>query len=209
MLERVEEWQDLIAGTRRILVAPASAATNDRPLAGVAIARALAATEARVIAIDLHGDNAASAAMGESPDLPGFCELIDDTASYKQVIFRDHHSAVHFMPNGQRSVSSADLSDDERLETILEALSLTYDYVVVEAEDDALAGLARYFPVAMVATDSGEMTPRTAAAIVRISTASDASIHLLLAQSAESDASDVRDDPASSRTIDVPVAEAA
>ena len=182
LLDRVDEWQDIVADKKRILVAPAKTAEGSvgRPLAGIALARALAATEVRVVAIDLHADNAANATLGEAADRPGFADLLSGDATYAEVIFRDRHSRVHFIPNGQKPLSWADLGAHARLDVILEALSLTYDYVVLEVEDESIAILAPFFPVAMVATEAGTLDPRAAAAIARISTASDASIHLLL-----------------------------
>jgi hypothetical protein len=182
MLERVDLWREIVADKKRILVAPAKAAdaSRTRPMAAIALARALAATDVRVVAIDLHVDNAASTALGEASDRPGFADLIGGDVSYADVIFRDRDTRVHFIPNGLKPLLSADPGTLARLDVVLEALSLTYDYVVLEVEDESLATLAPFFPVAMVATEAGTLDPRAAAAIARISTASEASIHLLL-----------------------------
>ena len=86
---------------------------DGRPLAAVALARALARTDARVVLVDFRGDGADAASMGEGADLPGFSDLFDGEASFAQVIFRDRNSRVHFIPSGRKPLTP-ELASDER-----------------------------------------------------------------------------------------------
>jgi succinoglycan biosynthesis transport protein ExoP len=150
-----------------------------RPLAAVALARALARAEQRVVLVDLRGDGADSATMGEGPDLPGFTDLFAGEASFAQVIFRDRHSRAHFIPAGKKPVSAETLTG-ERLQTILSALDHTYDHLVIDAGDDMIAAIGASATAAVVVTEVGPADPRTMRAFDRITTTSAASILLLV-----------------------------
>jgi succinoglycan biosynthesis transport protein ExoP len=186
LIDRVEQSLAAIASdivhreVKRIVVTLAEGCEDDgRPLAAVALARALARTEARVVVVDFRGDDADAVSMGEGGSLPGFTDLVDGEASFAQVIFRDRKSRVHFIPAGQRPLE-AELIAGERLETILSALTLTYDYVVLDARDDMIAGLAPGSGVAVVVSEFGAADPRTRSAFDRIKAVSEADIQLLV-----------------------------
>ncbi|MEX0852020.1 MAG: exopolysaccharide transport family protein [Bauldia sp.] len=175
-------------GVKRVLVTVAEAGDREkRPLAAVALARALARSEARVVVIDFHDDDADTIAMGEAADLPGFSDLFDGEASFAQVIFRDRRSRVHFIPAGSKPLR-AELLEAERLETVLSALTLTYDHVIVDASDEMIALLAPECGLALVASAFGADDRQTKAAFDRITAASDAEVRLLVAESAGDEA---------------------
>jgi succinoglycan biosynthesis transport protein ExoP len=172
--------QIVLEGKRRILVTLAEGSDGDgRPLAAVALARALAKADRRVVLVDLRGDGANSATMGEGADLPGFTDLAAGDASFAQVIFRDRRSRAHFIPAGRLPVSAGTLTA-ERLATILSALDHTYDHVIVDASDDMIAALGSAAEAAIVVTEFGSGDPRTLRAFDRISAASSAAILLLV-----------------------------
>src|SRR6202012_3562509 len=84
MPDRVEESLRTIArriaeiGEKRILVTLAEGSDTDgRPLGAVALARALARNDARVVLVDFRHDGADAASMGEGPDLIGFSDLVE------------------------------------------------------------------------------------------------------------------------------------
>jgi len=190
LIDRVEESLAAIsseiagAGAKRILATLAEGSDESgRPLAAVALARSLARTDARVVVVDFHGDDADARSMGEGGDLPGFAELFDGEASFAQVIFRDRGSRVHFIPRGRRPLK-ADLIDRDRLETILSALTLTYDYVVLDARDDMIALLAPGCSAAVVVSEFAAADPRTKSAFERVKAVSDAAIQLLMVDAA-------------------------
>jgi septum formation inhibitor-activating ATPase MinD len=127
--------------------------------------------------------------MGEGSDLPGFSDLFDGDASFAQVIFRDRKSRVHFIPAGRKPLTR-DLLDDERLETVLSALTLTYDYVLLDVGDDMIPVVGAGSGIAMVVSEFGAGDPRTMNAFHRVSDVSDAEVMLLVVDPAASHTDD-------------------
>lgn len=170
----------LASAHKRVLVTLAEGSdTGGRPLGAVALARALARSDVRVCLVDFRGDGADAASMGEGDNLPGFGDLFAGEASFAQVIFRDRKSRVHFIPTGRHPAAAADLASDA-LETVLSALTLTYDVVLLDAADDAIPALAPTCGAAMVVSEFGPDDPRTVAAFGRIAHVSDAKPLLLV-----------------------------
>lgn len=165
---------------RRILVTLAEGSESaGRPLGAVALARALAKAEQRVVLVDLRGDGADAATMSEDHDLPGFTDLFAGEASFAQVIFRDRRSRAHFIPGGRKQVTVEYLVGD-RLETILSALDHTYDHVVLDVGDELIDLVGPSAGAAMVVTEQSATDPRTIRAFDRITHASAAQILLLV-----------------------------
>jgi Mrp family chromosome partitioning ATPase len=194
VVDRVEEslrdiaHQIVAAGLKRVLVTLAEGSdTEGRPLGAVALARALARADGRVVLVDFRGDGADAQSMGEGSDLPGFADLFDGEASFAQVIFRDRKSRVHFIPAGRKQLTPR-LLDLDHLETILSALSLTYDYLLIDAADDMIPVVGPASTVAMVVSEFASADPRTARAFDRINAVSDAPILLLVVDPAEAPA---------------------
>ena len=186
MMDRVEDSLATIAGeiasagARRILVTLAEGSDrNGRPLAAVALGRALARADRRTVLIDLRGDGANSTSMGEAADLPGFFDLFAGEASFAQSIFRDRKSRLHFIPAGRKKTPLADI-DGERLETILSALDHTYDHVIVDAGDETIGLVGPTATVAVVVSEFGAADPRTIGAFDRVTASSSANILLLV-----------------------------
>lgn len=169
---------------RRVLVTLAEGSDGSgRPLAAVALARALAKAEKRTVLVDLRGDGADPVTMGEDHDLPGFTDLFIGEASFAQVIFRDRKSRAHFIPAGRKPMTVEALGG-ERLETILSALDHTYDHVVIDVGDETIPLVGRGAGAAMVVSEFGSADPRTIRAFDRITHASPAQILLLVVESA-------------------------
>jgi Mrp family chromosome partitioning ATPase len=173
------------AGAKRVLVTSAADFDNHgRPLAAVALARALARTDARVVVLDFRGDDANTMSMGEGADLPGVSDLFDGEASFAQVIFRDQRSRVHFISAGEGPLTAEALAD-ERLETILSALTLTYDCVIIDARDDLIAMLAPGCGAAVVVSPFDADDRRTEAAVQHIRAVSDADVEVLVVDASD------------------------
>jgi Mrp family chromosome partitioning ATPase len=188
MVDRVEESLAAIAGDiiqsgkKRVLVTLAEGSDSEgRPLGAVALARALARADTRVVLVDFRGDGANAASMGEGEDLPGFSDLFDGEASFAQVIFRDRKSRVHFIPAGRKPLSP-EMLDREQMETVLSALTLTYDYVLLDAGDDMIAVVGPSCGVAMVVSEFGASDLRTAQAFARVNDVSEATVLLLVVE---------------------------
>jgi succinoglycan biosynthesis transport protein ExoP len=160
---------------RRIMVVTAGDEIDKcRPLAAVALARALARADRRPVLIDLRDDGADSLSMGEAADLPGFSDLFAGEASFGQVIFRDRKSRVHFIPAGLGQLPRQNLAD-ERIGLLVSALDHTYDHVVFDVAGDRVALIGAECDAVVVATafrDSG----RTGVLVERVQAHSQARI---------------------------------
>lgn len=175
------------SGQKRVLVTLAEGSDSaGRPLGAVALARALGRTDARVVLVDLHRDGADAESMGEGAGAPGFSDLLDGAASFAQVIFRDRRSRVHFIPAGRKALAAGTINR-EQLETVLAALTLTYDYVLIDAGDDMIDVFGPASGVAMVVSEHGATDERTRRAFDRVTAASDARITLLVVDPATDD----------------------
>ena len=100
----------------------------------VALARRLA-DKGRTIVVDLDRTpsrlaplvRAGEGAAREIASLVGLSELLVGDASFAEVIHRDHASRLHFIPTGRQD---ADFRD---FDLILDALTATYDFIVLLA----------------------------------------------------------------------------
>ena len=118
---------------RRILVTHAP--SSDAPLAGVDCA-AFASQFARSLA--LEGRTILVVFGAASCQQPGLAELIAGTASFSQAIHRECGSRLHVLPPGH---GRAPLGN--ALHLVIDALSETYDFVVLAAADEDPEGLRR------------------------------------------------------------------
>ncbi|MCW5695519.1 MAG: hypothetical protein KIS96_02170 [Bauldia sp.] len=165
---------------KRILITIAEGTSaNGRPLAAVALARTLARLGARVLLVDLHRDDADRIAMGEAGGLPGIGELFLGEASFAQVIFRDRSSPAHFIPAGRQR--PADLTEGDRLTSLLGALDHTYDHIVFDIDQELVPALGPGAGAAIVVTEVGAADPRTVRAYDAVTAASSADVMLLIA----------------------------
>jgi uncharacterized protein involved in exopolysaccharide biosynthesis/Mrp family chromosome partitioning ATPase len=178
----LREVADSIAGRQRVIVTLAEESdTEGRPLAAVALVRALSARDRTVILVDLQSDGANETAMGEIAELSGFTDLLAGEVSFSQAIFRDRRSRAHFIPLGRQPLEPAQLAG-ERLATLLTALDHTYDHVVIDCPDEAVARMAPPADAALVVSDYGGGDPRTIRAVARVAEVSDAHIYHLLVE---------------------------
>jgi len=132
----------------------------------VALGRDLAQySHAIILDLDGHPDNFAPffpGSQNESPseeNLTGLTDLLAGEASFAEVIRRDEISRLHFIPAGR--FGSFDM---DAFELVLEALSETYDFILLMAppfeRDETVLFLAAHADFAIVSADAGaeEMT---------------------------------------------------
>jgi Mrp family chromosome partitioning ATPase len=100
-------------------------------LAAISLARALAA-QGRVVLVDLALGSPNLSAIASDPGAPGLSDLVHGSASFGEIITRDRHSRVHLITVGKAEVTSGAILASQRLAIILEALSRSYDYVVLD-----------------------------------------------------------------------------
>jgi succinoglycan biosynthesis transport protein ExoP len=92
----------------------------------------LIARSARVIVVDLAAASPTISAASVDPNAPGLTELMQDQASFTQVITKDRLSRAHLVSAG-RSGSDRSLLQSPRLGLAIDALLRVYDYVLLDA----------------------------------------------------------------------------
>jgi uncharacterized protein involved in exopolysaccharide biosynthesis/Mrp family chromosome partitioning ATPase len=168
------------SGKKRVWVTMAEPENDDRPLAAVALARALARQGSRTLLIDFAGDDADRIAMGEDPSQPGFGDLFAGNSSFAQVIFRDSASPAHFIPMGTARLTAENFAEP-RFGTLIDALDYAYDLLVLDADPIALAGLATTSGIVVLVTEKAAADPRTVKAYERVRAQTGAEELMLLA----------------------------
>ncbi len=136
------------AGAGRIGVL-AAAPGLDSGEAAIELARALA-REGRVVLVGLDpAENSPVKAMADA-SAPGIAELVDGSASFRDIIGKDKLSAVHVISPGRVPAQRLALLSSPRLAPGMVALARSYAYVVVDA------GLAEGADLEAI----GEIAPR-------------------------------------------------
>ncbi len=118
----------------------------------IGLARELAHA-GRVVLVDLALDDPSLAAIASDPRAPGIADLVRGAASFGQIIARDRFSRAQVVQAGQAAGNAAAIIDSERLAIAIDALSRSYDHVVIAAGPAAhLAAerMARLAPCALL-----------------------------------------------------------
>ena len=124
-------------------------------LAAISLARALA-KQGRVVLVDLALDSPNLSVIASDVNAPGLSELVQGSVSFGQIITRDRYSRVHLITAGHGDVGSNTILSSQRLAITLEALSRSYDYVVLDAgalPEIAPEKFARLAPRAVLVAD--------------------------------------------------------
>ena len=116
---------------KRIAVLGAGANVGTSATA-VALARALARS-ARVVLIDLSLDRPSLAAITMDPGAPGIADLVRGSATFAQIITRDRFSRLQVVAAGRVGLDAASVYRSDRLAVAVDALSRTYDHVIIDA----------------------------------------------------------------------------
>ena len=100
-------------------------------LAAISLARALA-RQGRTVLVDLALESPNLSVIATDANPPGLSELVQGSVSFGQIITRDRYSRVHLITVGSGDVGSEAILSSPRLAITLEALSRSYDYVVLD-----------------------------------------------------------------------------
>jgi succinoglycan biosynthesis transport protein ExoP len=117
-------------GGRRVVVVGA-ARNVGTTLTAIALARALTQTS-RVVLVDLALGAPNLAAFAIERNGPGITDLVRGRASFGDIITRDRDSRVHIVRAGHIAADSVAILASERLQIALDALTRTYDHVVID-----------------------------------------------------------------------------
>jgi len=165
---------------RRITVA-GTARNVGTTYAAIALARALA-KDSNVVLVDLAFGAPNLSVVSTDPQAAGLAELLRGTASFGDIITCDQFSNVHLIATGSVGADGPSLSVSPSLATAIEALTRSYDHVVLdigaasEVAVEQFAGLATR--AVLVASDAANTATRTARD--RMSHAGFADVALLL-----------------------------
>jgi succinoglycan biosynthesis transport protein ExoP len=96
------------------------------------IARALAETS-RVILVGLGSADAAIRTTSIDPSASGLADLADGAASFGSIITKDRQSGVHLISSGHVPTDRNEILVSDIVPASFEALSRSYDFVVVAA----------------------------------------------------------------------------
>jgi uncharacterized protein involved in exopolysaccharide biosynthesis/Mrp family chromosome partitioning ATPase len=131
---------------KRVAVVGAAAGIG-ATMTAVALARDLA-SDRRVVLVDLALDRPRLATITPDPRMPGIADLVRGSASFGQIIARDRYSRAQVIPAGRAGMAAADVIGSERLKIAIDALTRSYDHVIIDASatphalDDKIARLA-------------------------------------------------------------------
>jgi MinD-like ATPase involved in chromosome partitioning or flagellar assembly len=114
------------------------------------LARALG-HQARVVVVDLAFGTSPLTLVSATPGAPGLADAIRGTASFGEMITKDSLSRVHLVSAGQVGRDAAAVIGSPRFATTIEALSRTYDHVILDAGSLDTAPVARLAEVATFA----------------------------------------------------------
>jgi uncharacterized protein involved in exopolysaccharide biosynthesis/Mrp family chromosome partitioning ATPase len=127
-------------GAPRALLVAGATAKLDATAEAIAIARALAKRE-QVVLVDLtRGPASISGALG-LPRTPGLTDLVAGRAGFEDVVRIDDDSALQVISAGNPKLSGANDDENERFARLFEALTQTYDSVVLHADREAVRQL--------------------------------------------------------------------
>ena len=138
-------------------------------LAAISLARAFA-RQGRAVLVDLALESPNLSVIASDANAPGLSELVQGSVSFGQIITRDRYSRVHLITLGKADVGSDAILSSQRLAITLEALSRSYDYVVLDAgalPDIAPEKFASLAPRAVLVADDPD-GPATASARERL-----------------------------------------
>ena len=132
--------------------------------AAIMLARALA-HEANVVLVDLAFSSPNLSVISTEPNAPGIAELVRGTASFGEVITRDQYSRVHLVAAGNVGSDVATLASSPMLAIVIEALSHSYEHVVIDMGSASDVAAERFVSLAthamLVAADPASAVTRT------------------------------------------------
>jgi Mrp family chromosome partitioning ATPase len=124
---------------RTALVAGLSSQAQSAQTA-IGIARDLAGRNAQVALVDLAKGSAVVSGQLSMPRVPGFSELADGVVDFADVIKLDEGTTLQVIPAGDPNLN-AGIDAPDKFMRIFEALTQTYDCVVLHADMDCIEDL--------------------------------------------------------------------
>lgn len=118
-------------GQRTLVTAPPG--RSDTARTALRIAEALSKSGCSVLVIDAGADGPSLADAASVPSDPGWRELLAGEVGFEDVLATSAAGAVHLIPAGGRAILAFGPETRERMQLCLEALSQTYEQVLIVA----------------------------------------------------------------------------
>jgi polysaccharide biosynthesis transport protein len=126
-----EDLRDAGEAARKVTIL-GTASSEAIAITALTLARMVAATNARVVVVDLSASSPTISAASVDPDAPGLAELMLGEATFSQIITKDRISRVHLV-NAGRPGFDRSLLQSPRLTLAIDALFRVYDHVLLDA----------------------------------------------------------------------------
>jgi uncharacterized protein involved in exopolysaccharide biosynthesis len=139
-------------GQRTAVTAPPG--RSDTARTALRIAEALAKSGRSVLVIDAGADGPSLADAASIPSTVGWRELLAGEASFEDVLTTRGEGGVHLIPAGGRAILAFGAEARERLQLCLEALSETYEQILIVASAARLRPLLPLLDSAIEISDA-------------------------------------------------------
>jgi Mrp family chromosome partitioning ATPase len=126
-----EDLRDAGEAARKVTIL-GTASSEAIAFTTLTLARMVAATNARVVVVDLSASSPTISTASVDPDAPGLAELMLGEATFSQIITKDRMSRVHLVSAG-RSGFDRSLLQSPRVTLAIDALFRVYDHVLLDA----------------------------------------------------------------------------
>ncbi|MBV9955735.1 MAG: lipopolysaccharide biosynthesis protein [Pseudolabrys sp.] len=165
-------------GGRRVAVAGAQRNAGTT-YAAIALARALS-RDANVVLVDLAFNAPNLSVISTDPHTPGIAELVRGEISFGDMISRDQFSNVHIVSTGNVGADANAIAASPALDTAIEALAMSYNYIVLDIGAVPEVAVERYAALASRAVIVGANDAATRAAQQRLAMAGFADVTMVL-----------------------------
>jgi uncharacterized protein involved in exopolysaccharide biosynthesis len=164
-IEQIAGWLRQSGEAGRRVAVTGSGRNVGTTYAAISLARALAA-QGSVVLVDLAFNAPNLAVISTEPQAPGIAELLRGQVSFGDVITRDQYSTLNLIATGNVAGDAMGLAAAPMLPSAIDALSQSYDFVVIDAGAVPEIAAERLPPLAargvLVASDAASPAARSA-----------------------------------------------
>jgi Mrp family chromosome partitioning ATPase len=164
-IEQIAGWLRQSGEAGRRVAVTGSGRNVGTTYAAISLARALAA-QGSVVLVDLAFNAPNLAVISTEPQAPGIAELLRGQVSFGDVITRDQYSTLNLIATGNVAGDAMGLAAAPMLPSAIDALSQSYDFVVIDAGAVPEIAAERLVPLAaravLVTPDAASPAARSA-----------------------------------------------
>ena len=164
-IDQIANWLRQAGDVGRRVAVVGSGRNVGTTYAAISLARSLAAHGSAVL-IDLAFDAPNLSVLSTDPNALGIAELLRGQASFGDIITRDQYSNLHLVATGNVAGDAMGLSGAPMLQSAIDALAQSYDFVIIDAGAVPEIAAERIAPLAtravLVAPDAASPAARSA-----------------------------------------------